>query len=149
MMGGMWSVAYTDIFQLGLVALGLLVGAALHPGRRRRLAQLDDVRRASRRRGVLPPFARTALWTRPAVVGWWDVAADADRSAAFPWNCYFQRVLSCRTPRDAQQHVDLAGLLTIAFMVPPLLIGHGGVPLSVARGPAPRGSRPLRPKRCR
>ena len=27
--GGMWSVAYTDIFQLGLVALGLAVGAAV------------------------------------------------------------------------------------------------------------------------
>ena len=23
-----------------------------------------------------------------------------------PWNCYFQRVLSCRTPRDAQRPVD-------------------------------------------
>ena len=40
-----------------------------------------------------------------------------------PWNCYFQRVLSCRTPRDAKRQSILAGVLTIAFTVPPLLMG--------------------------
>jgi high affinity choline transporter 7 len=40
-----------------------------------------------------------------------------------PWNCYFQRVLSCQTPTKAQWHSILAGLLTIAFTVPPLLLG--------------------------
>ena len=40
-----------------------------------------------------------------------------------PWNCYFQRVLSCRTPRDARAQSFLAGVLTIAFTVPPLLMG--------------------------
>ena len=40
-----------------------------------------------------------------------------------PWNCYFQRVLSCQTPAKAQWHSILAGLLTIGFTVPPLLLG--------------------------
>jgi high affinity choline transporter 7 len=40
-----------------------------------------------------------------------------------PWNCYFQRVLSCQTPRKAQLHSVLAGALTIGFAVPPLLLG--------------------------
>ncbi len=40
-----------------------------------------------------------------------------------PWNCYFQRVLSCRSPRAAVQHSIFAGLLTIALTVPPLLLG--------------------------
>jgi high affinity choline transporter 7 len=40
-----------------------------------------------------------------------------------PWNCYFQRVLSCRTPRAAQAHSILSGLLTIALTIPPLLMG--------------------------
>jgi high affinity choline transporter 7 len=40
-----------------------------------------------------------------------------------PWNCYFQRVLSCRTPRDARRMSSLAGMLTIVLTVPPLLMG--------------------------
>ena len=40
-----------------------------------------------------------------------------------PWNCYFQRVLSCQTPAKAQWHSILAGLLTIGFTIPPLLLG--------------------------
>jgi high affinity choline transporter 7 len=40
-----------------------------------------------------------------------------------PWNCYFQRVLSCRSPRDAQAHSILAGLLTIGLTLPPLVLG--------------------------
>ena len=42
-----------------------------------------------------------------------------------PWNAYFQRVLSCRTPRDAARQSVLAGVLTIALTVPPLLMGIG------------------------
>jgi high affinity choline transporter 7 len=40
-----------------------------------------------------------------------------------PWNCYFQRVLSCRNARDARGQSMVAGVLTIAFTVPPLLMG--------------------------
>ena len=40
-----------------------------------------------------------------------------------PWNCYFQRVLSCRTPRAAQAHSILSGVMTIALTIPPLLMG--------------------------
>jgi high affinity choline transporter 7 len=40
-----------------------------------------------------------------------------------PWNCYFQRVLSCQTPARAQWHSILSGLLTIALTAPPLVLG--------------------------
>jgi high affinity choline transporter 7 len=40
-----------------------------------------------------------------------------------PWNCYFQRVLSCQSPTKAQWHSIAAGLLTIGFTLPPLLLG--------------------------
>jgi high affinity choline transporter 7 len=40
-----------------------------------------------------------------------------------PWNCYFQRVLACESPAKAQWHSLLAGLLTILFTIPPLLLG--------------------------
>lgn len=132
MAGGMWAVAYTDAFQLALVAIGL--GAALP-------VALDAVGglgaawttyQAARPEAalLLPPAlsavegldASGALWTRQAIVSWWDVSIML-MLGGIPWNCYFQRVLSCRSPRDARRHSILAGLLTIALTVPPLLFG--------------------------
>ena len=40
-----------------------------------------------------------------------------------PWNCYFQRVLSCRSANHARGHSILSGLLTIVLTIPPLLMG--------------------------
>ena len=125
MAGGMWAVAYTDAFQLALVAIGL--GAALP-------VALDAVGglgaawttyQAARPEAALliPPLdASSGLWTRQAIVSWWDVSIML-MLGGIPWNCYFQRVLSCRSPRAAVQHSILAGLLTIALTVPPLLFG--------------------------
>src|SRR5947207_10003225 len=71
----------------------------------------------------MPPLApRTSLWAGASAIGWWDVSLML-MFGGIPWNCYFQRVLSCRTPRDARRQSILAGVLTIAFTVPPLLIG--------------------------
>lgn len=124
-LGGMWSVAYTDIFQLGLVVVGL--GAALpyaldaagglaHGWTAYLAARPDGA-------GVMPPLgAPTPLWTPGATIGWWDVSLMLV-FGGIPWNCYFQRVLSCRTPADAQRQSLLAGVLTMSFTVPPLLMG--------------------------
>ena len=110
MAGGMWAVAYTDAFQLSLVIVGL---------------------------GVALPYALSAAggishaWSvyhavphAPALssVSWWD-ASIMLMLGGVPWNCYFQRVLSCRTPRAAQAHSILSGFATIALTIPPLLMG--------------------------
>jgi high affinity choline transporter 7 len=125
MLGGMWSVAYTDIFQLALVAIGLsaalpyvIDGAGgLHHGWTTYLAARPEGA------AIVPPLAsHTDLWTRAATIGWWDVSLML-MFGGIPWNCYFQRVLSCRTARDARGQSLLAGVLTIAFTVPPLLMG--------------------------
>ena len=125
MLGGMWSVAYTDAFQLGLVALGLAFALPYM------LAQTGGLEHtwfgyiAARpdRGGLLPPLhSNGGFWTAPTIINWWDVSAMLV-FGGIPWNCYFQRVLSCQTPVRAQQHSILAGLLTIAFTVPPLLLG--------------------------
>jgi len=124
-LGGMWSVAWTDIFQLGLVAIGLLAALpfALHGAGGLQASWLHYV--AARPDGSsLVPLHRSAngLWTAPAIVSWWDVSLMLV-FGGIPWNCYFQRVLSCRTPDKARGHSILAGVMTIAFVVPPLLMG--------------------------
>src|SRR5437016_2450653 len=61
-------------------------------------------------------------WTTPKAVGWWDTSIML-MLGGIPWNCYFQRVLACQTPAKARWHSLLAGVLTIAVTVPPLLLG--------------------------
>jgi high affinity choline transporter 7 len=125
MLGGMWSVAYTDVFQLGLVAIGLAVALPFALGEAGGLTQSISNYFASRpdRGGLIPPFhANGSFWTTQSITGWWDVSLMLILGG-IPWNCYFQRVLSCQTPRKAQWHSVLAGFLTIAFTVPPLLMG--------------------------
>jgi hypothetical protein len=53
---------------------------------------------------------------------WWDVSVML-MLGGVPWNCYFPRVLSCRTPRAAQADSILSGVMTIALTLPPLLMG--------------------------
>ena len=125
MAGGMWAVAYTDAFQLGLVVFGLAIAlpVAIHAaGGFGHILSFYVVTRPDAA-VFLPPLQPTgALWTTPAIVGWWDLTAMLI-FGGIPWNCYFQRVLSCRSPRDAQAHSVLSGLLTIALTFPPLILG--------------------------
>jgi high affinity choline transporter 7 len=65
---------------------------------------------------------RGEYWTSQTVIGWWDVSLML-MLGGIPWNCYFQRVLSCQSPRKAQLHSYFAGVLTIALTIPPLLLG--------------------------
>jgi high affinity choline transporter 7 len=121
MAGGMWSVAYADVIQLGLVALGLCVALPFA------LAAAGGVREsveayllARPDRGGLVPHG--AFWTLPALVGWWEISLML-MLGGIPWNCYFQRVLSCRSPETARQHSFAAGALTMLFTIPPVLLG--------------------------
>jgi len=125
MLGGMWSVAYTDALQLALVVVGLVV--ALPPvlaavgGLDAALTEYRNAR--PERAGLVPPASGTkAFWTPHAIVSWWDVSIMLTLGG-IPWNCYFQRVLSCATPARAQWHSILSGLLTIGLTLPPLVFG--------------------------
>jgi high affinity choline transporter 7 len=122
--GGMWSVAYTDIFQLALVALGLAIalpfaldaaGGLRHAWTAYAAARPDGI-------GLIPPLAPVREWSGGSIVSWWDVSLML-MFGGIPWNCYFQRVLSCSTRRAARGMSALAGVLTIAFTIPPLLVG--------------------------
>jgi high affinity choline transporter 7 len=125
MLGGMWSVAYTDIFQLSIVAFGLCIALPFVLSGAGGLRHAWDVYLAARPEGggAIPPWQpHTDLWTHASVIGWWDTSVML-MCGGIPWNCYFQRVLSCRSPRAARGQSILSGALTIAFTVPPLLMG--------------------------
>lgn len=126
-LGGMWSVAYTDIVQLALVALGLSVALPYVLGGAGGLAAAWDTYVLARPdgAGVFPPATTaTGLWSGGAAFAWWDTSLMLVLGG-IPWNAYFQRVLSCRTPRDAARQSVVAGVLTIALTAPPLLMGIG------------------------
>jgi high affinity choline transporter 7 len=110
MAGGMWAVAYTDAFQLVLVGVGLAVALPYAMSAAGGIGHAWSVYQAS-------PHA--ASYT---TVAWWDLSIML-MLGGVPWNCYFQRVLSCRSPRAAQAHSILSGLMTIVLTIPPLLMG--------------------------
>ena len=125
MAGGMWAVAYTDAFQLTLVALGLAIAVPIA------LDAVGGLDRAWEVYSTARPEAATVVpglvgpsesWNTQRLVSWWDVSIML-MLGGIPWNCYFQRVLSCRSPRAAQAHSIFSGLLTIGLTVPPLLLG--------------------------
>lgn len=110
MLGGMWAVAYTDAFQLLLVGIGLAVALPFALSAAGGLGAAWAVYQAA---------PHEASFTS---MSWWDVSIML-MLGGVPWNCYFQRVLSCRTPQAAQAHSILSGLLTIVLTIPPLLLG--------------------------
>ncbi len=127
LVGGMWSVAYTDAFQLLLVPLGLLIAL---PWALPKVGGFEQVFHtfASGRPDALrpvPPFHTDAAWSIPAITTWWDMSIMLVLGG-IPWNCYFQRVLACQTPAKAQAHSLLAGVLTTSLTFPPALLGMIG-----------------------
>jgi solute carrier family 5 (high affinity choline transporter), member 7 len=125
MLGGIWSVAYTDAIQLGLVVLGLSIALpyALDAVGGLETAWSGYLASRPERGGLLSPLQPAGpFWTSQRIVHWWDVSVML-MLGGIPWNCYFQRVLSCQTPRKAQVHSIVAGVLTMALTIPPLLVG--------------------------
>lgn len=125
LIGGMWSVAYTDVVQLALVPLGLLAAmpfALAHVGGLSELfASYSSLKLEAAR--LLPPVRPSQqFWTGPAIIQWWEVSLMLVMGG-IPWNCYFQRVLSCQTPSKARWHSIIAGALTIVLTAPPLILG--------------------------
>lgn len=124
MLGGMWAVAYTDAFQLALIPIGLVVallfvfdkvGGISSAIQQYQLLKGDAA-------SLSPPFETNSFWDVKGIASWWDTSAMLI-FGGIPWNCYFQRVLSAKTPKIAVNQSVVAGLGTIVLTVPPLLLG--------------------------
>ena len=124
MAGGMWAVAYTDAYQLMLVGIGLAVALPIALDAVGGVTAAWAAFQAARPEGAwpVPPLEPAGMWTTRSIVAWWDVSVML-MLGGIPWNCYFQRVLSCRSASDARAHSIFSGLLTMVLTIPPLLMG--------------------------
>ncbi len=123
-LGGMWSVGYTDTLQFMLIPIGLFLALPFALSAAGGLdacwsLYVTDRGNAS---ALFPPLAAEGYWTAPRIVSWWDISIMLVLGG-IPWNCYFQRIQSCQTPAKAQWHSVTAGVLTMAMTVPPILLG--------------------------
>ena len=136
--GGMWSVAYTDVLQLGLIPLGLLAALPFALDKAGGLSACMSTFTAGRESALalLPPLHAHGDWTAPSIVAWWDMTLMLILGG-IPWNCYFQRVLSCETPAKARQHSILAGVATSSLTIPPALLGMAAFAIYGAGGIEP------------
>ncbi|XP_046374505.2 high-affinity choline transporter 1-like [Haliotis rufescens] len=110
MIGQMISVAYTDIVQLILITVGLVLAIPFVVTDER----VGDVSTTS--------DAWLGSLDGRHAVAWVDLAL-AMIFGTIPWQSYFQRVLSVRSVREAQILSVLAGMGTLVLAVPPFLIG--------------------------
>eukprot|EP00090_Calanus_glacialis_P001621 TRINITY_DN11174_c0_g1_i2.p1 TRINITY_DN11174_c0_g1~~TRINITY_DN11174_c0_g1_i2.p1 ORF type:complete len:708 (-),score=76.84 TRINITY_DN11174_c0_g1_i2:689-2812(-) len=111
--GGLYSVAYTDVVQLSCIFLGLWICipfAWTHPA-------VQDIEMSD----------WTVEWVGEIGGGWWNWHyADYFLLLTFggiPWQVYFQRVLSSKSAATAELISYLAAFGCIIMAVPPVLIG--------------------------
>jgi high affinity choline transporter 7 len=124
LLGGMWSVGYTDSVQFMLIPLGLFVALpiALHAAGGWEAVWSNYAERQGTAARLFPPLASDGFWNAPRIVGWWDLSIML-MLGGIPWNCYFQRIQACETPVAAQWHSIFAGFITMSLTVPPLMLG--------------------------
>lgn len=118
--GGLWAVALTDVIQLSLLVLGLVIVIPF---------ALDAVGGwdhawdfYTTQMGTLA----SPLPNKSALGGyywnWWDYALLLV-FGGLPWQVYFQRVLSAKTPNTAFWLSIIAGIVCLFAAIPPIMIG--------------------------
>ena len=113
--GGLWSVAYTDVVQLICILVGLGIALPFVIGH---VGTTSDVAEAYV--ALMPPFPQG-----PAVWLWLDMALLLI-FGGIPWQVYFQRVLACQDDRSAVRLSWIAGIGCLLMAVPAVIIGAVG-----------------------
>ncbi|XP_071105721.1 high affinity choline transporter 1-like [Haliotis cracherodii] len=109
LLGGLWSVAYTDLVQLFFIAVGLVLSfpfALHHPS-------VDKEKMKTLWPGTLPT---NEIGTFIDIYGLLIFGG-------IPWQPFYQRVLACKTPRSARISLMLSSVLCLLFAVPPAVMG--------------------------
>lgn len=135
--GGLWSVAITDVVQLLILMVGLIIVVWDIVGSQTGLLEM-----IAEYKDQMGEKAR--LWPRDKQLGsstalWWDSALLLV-FGGIPWQVYFQRVLAAKSTRVAVRLSILAGFICLLAAIPPILIGMvGQVTDWAALGVAPPG----------
>ena len=136
MLGGLWAVALTDVIQLGLLLLGLLITLPFcleAVGGLEAAWQAYEVKWGAAARTLLPSSALlgSRYWQ------WWDFALLLI-FGGIPWQVYFQRVLAAKDENTAVSLSIIAGVVCLLVAIPPILIGMAGSVADWSATAAPR-----------
>ncbi len=118
--GGLWAVAMTDVLQLSLLVLGLII---VLPFAFETVGGLDFAwAKYTEAKGAAASFlpSKEALGTY--YWNWWDYALLL-MFGGIPWQVYFQRVLSAKDENTAVRLSLIAAVVCILVAIPAVLIG--------------------------
>ena len=123
--GGLKSVAYTDIVQLGLLILGLLLVLPIVLSAAGGMSEVWPlyVEKHGSAASLLPDYESMGnyFWN------WWDFALLL-MLGGIPWQVYFQRVLAAKNEKTAMWLSIAAGVICMLVATPAAMIGMvGGV----------------------
>lgn len=118
--GGMWAVALTDVVQLGLLIIGLIM---VIPFALDQVGGWDLVwSKYQLNMGGLAHILPTKEALGDYYYNWWDFALLLV-FGGIPWQVYFQRVLSSKNEKTAVRLSIFAGFVCILAAIPPVMIG--------------------------
>ncbi len=123
--GGMWAVAYTDLFQMGILIVGLFLVipfALEHTGTVQHVWATYQVDFGSYA-NLFPPLDgwKDSNWGN-LYWNWWDNAFLLI-FGGIAWQVYFQRVLSAKNESTAMTLSILAAFICIIAAIPAVLVG--------------------------
>jgi high affinity choline transporter 7 len=122
-LGGLWAVALTDIVQMTLLMIGLIL---VLPFAANTVGGWDVVFATyNENLGDLSSFIPSRAVLGNYYYNWWDYALLLV-FGGIAWQVYFQRVLSARTATIAVRLSIVAGVVCIVAAIPAMLIGMIG-----------------------
>lgn len=124
--GGLWSVAYTDAFQLILIIFGFALAAPFIFSHTTSFSDLwrDYSAKFGEAAYMLPPVRAWMGDGRFANKIWyWTDMALLLIFGGIPWGVYFQRVLACKNGKSARNLSIVGGIICLLFAVPPVIFG--------------------------
>lgn len=122
-LGGLWAVALTDVVQLGLLFLGLYIVAPMALQAAGGWAEVWPAYVA--KHGAGASFFPDSAYLGDYKWAWWDGALLLIFGGV-PWQVYFQRVLSSKSPESARWLSFLAAIICLLAAAPAVLIGMTG-----------------------
>ncbi|WP_236976051.1 sodium:solute symporter family protein [Membranihabitans maritimus] len=124
-LGGLWAVAFTDVFQmiLLLIGLGLVIPFALEKVGGWDTAWSQFKLNHGEMSNLFPPLDgwKKEKWGHTYWY-WWDTALLLI-FGGIPWQVYFQRVLASKNEKVAMQLSIIAGFICLLAAIPAMMIG--------------------------